>query len=320
MTSTYTVPWRTEGNNTIHNGTGSVGIGTTAPSRILHLSGGNPYLRIHNTDGSGNSLLLGHDSNGVGLWTNLNTNADSGWTRRITIKNDTGNVSLGQLTVGENPFPPTTYTRINNNAIQFGGNNNGRETNSAQISAGLHQANSLNLVGMSDANLSNRRIDMWAEGGCFVRGNIGVFCSKGVPILVNSSNVSNISNGSTSYVNLFNISFTTINTSTLGTQSTIVVKAFGDYFIAGFGGDSHEVRIDIDGALANGGTSIQRWEGGGGVGGGTRSTVLLPCIGYRNITTNSARSVSITVRHRRVGGDDTASFYGMGCLVYQIPI
>ncbi|ULY68550.1 DUF2793 domain-containing protein [Chlorella virus XW01] len=39
MTSTYTVPWRTRGNNIIQNGTSNVGIGKTEPTQALDVSG-----------------------------------------------------------------------------------------------------------------------------------------------------------------------------------------------------------------------------------------------------------------------------------------
>ena len=60
---------------------------------------------------------------------------------------------------------PGQQTRINQQGIIFGGANNGRELNSAQISAGRHVSDSLCIVGMSDANHQNRKINMWSEGG-----------------------------------------------------------------------------------------------------------------------------------------------------------
>ena len=61
---------------------------------------------------------------------------------------------------------------ITDDCILFGGNNSGKEQNSAQISAGKHQSNSLNIIGMSSGtSSSNRRIDCWAEGGFNVKGN-----------------------------------------------------------------------------------------------------------------------------------------------------
>jgi len=67
---------------------------------------------------------------------------------------------------------PNGQMKITRQGIMFGGPNADREVNSAQISAGLHVPNSLNIVGMSDANKVNRRVDMWAEGGFNVYGDI----------------------------------------------------------------------------------------------------------------------------------------------------
>lgn len=68
---------------------------------------------------------------------------------------------------------PNGQMKITRQGILFGGPNNEREVNSAQISAGLHVPNSLNIVGMSaDKGSASRRVDMWAEGGFNVNGNI----------------------------------------------------------------------------------------------------------------------------------------------------
>lgn len=69
---------------------------------------------------------------------------------------------------------PNGIMKITRQGIMFGGPNDiTREGNSAQISAGRHVANSLNIVGMSsDKNAATRKIDIWAEGGMTVRGNL----------------------------------------------------------------------------------------------------------------------------------------------------
>ena len=84
--------------------------------------------------------------------------------------NANGKVKIGDEVVAH--AAPTALTRINDRGIQFGGLNAGREVNSAQISAGIHIADSLNIVGMSNAAGSGatRRVDMWAEGGFNVYG------------------------------------------------------------------------------------------------------------------------------------------------------
>ena len=66
---------------------------------------------------------------------------------------------------------PTNDLRMNNIGIQFGGINNGREIDSAQITAGLHEKDSLYIVGMSTGkDVNTRKVNMLAEGGFRVNG------------------------------------------------------------------------------------------------------------------------------------------------------
>ena len=61
---------------------------------------------------------------------------------------------------------PTKETKITGMGIQFGCNNENKNIDSAQISAGVHDANSLNIVGMSnDTGDLGRRVTIWSEGG-----------------------------------------------------------------------------------------------------------------------------------------------------------
>ena len=70
---------------------------------------------------------------------------------------------------------PDTSMHLTNDCILFGGNNNGKEVNSAQIAAGKHVPNSLNILGMSSGtSASDRKINMWAEGGLTVYGNANI--------------------------------------------------------------------------------------------------------------------------------------------------
>jgi hypothetical protein len=82
----------------------------------------------------------------------------------------------------ETPQNPDGNLRITSQGIMFGGPNAaGKEVSSAQISAGRHVANSLNIVGMSSNNQgSTRKVDMWAEGGFNLHGNR--FCIGGTCI------------------------------------------------------------------------------------------------------------------------------------------
>jgi len=113
--------------------------------------------------GSTSSYFVGNSTHGY----RFNNQADT--LNLFTIRND-GEIRIHQAVTVD---APTSNMKISASGIIFGGNNNGRETNSAQISAGYHQVNSLNLVGMSSGSSStDRRIDMWAEGGLHVYGNI----------------------------------------------------------------------------------------------------------------------------------------------------
>jgi hypothetical protein len=68
---------------------------------------------------------------------------------------------------------PNGEMKISRGGIMFGGPNNGKEHNSAQISAGQHVPNSLNIVGMSSGKgHQDRRVDMWTEGGLHLHGGV----------------------------------------------------------------------------------------------------------------------------------------------------
>ena len=84
---------------------------------------------------------------------------------QVVIGNDTS------CSVPQSIQFPTKQTRISGLGIQFGCNNQGREPNSAQINAGLHTANSLNIVGMaSNTDASTRKITAYAEAGFNILG------------------------------------------------------------------------------------------------------------------------------------------------------
>jgi hypothetical protein len=98
--------------------------------RWTHIEDGNAFFRS-NLQVDGNTLLNGNDVNGI--------------------------------------MNPNGSTKINQHGIMFGGANNGKEVNSAQISAGVHVPNSLNIVGMSSGKeWKDRRVDIWAEGGLYL--------------------------------------------------------------------------------------------------------------------------------------------------------
>lgn len=68
---------------------------------------------------------------------------------------------------------PDASMHITDDCILFGGNNAGKQAESASISAGKYERNSLNIVGMSsDTNHLSRKVTMWAEAGLKVWGSI----------------------------------------------------------------------------------------------------------------------------------------------------
>ncbi|MEL6534011.1 MAG: hypothetical protein AAFQ98_01300 [Bacteroidota bacterium] len=67
---------------------------------------------------------------------------------------------------------PNRQMHITQDVILFGGRNNGFEANSAQISAGLHEADSLNIMGMG-RTWDQRRMTLYAEGGLRLHGYVG---------------------------------------------------------------------------------------------------------------------------------------------------
>lgn len=110
---------------------------------------------------------------------NLTTSGDSLIKGALTVDGTITGRSRTQLqgvVIGDaNLGGPDGQTWLTKEGILFGGtngSNNGREVNSAQISAGRHEADSLCIVGMSDANRQNRKVTLWAEGGLKLYGNV----------------------------------------------------------------------------------------------------------------------------------------------------
>ncbi len=165
---------------------GKVGIGTSSPDANLHVFGENATLKVTNTKKNGKaSLVLSHHPATNKQWEiavpdeNGSLQFKDGNTNTVTLKS--GRLGIG----GVNPAAPLSISgegketgpdgsiHITKHTILFGGNNAGKHNDSAQISAGKHKENSLNIVGMSSGTSSDdRKVDIWAEGGMTVRGHI----------------------------------------------------------------------------------------------------------------------------------------------------
>jgi hypothetical protein len=143
---------------------GNIGIGTTSPSAKLNVSGISSGTSIRTDHTASYSILYSYINGASSIaFDNTSGNLDvyTGGTTRVRITNN-GSAET-----------PTSYMKIAQGGIIWGGNNSGKEINSCQISAGFHQANSMNLVGMSSGTgSSDRRIDFWVEGGAFFRGTV----------------------------------------------------------------------------------------------------------------------------------------------------
>ncbi|MFN8395706.1 MAG: hypothetical protein U0176_13795 [Bacteroidia bacterium] len=200
----------TAGNNEVMRITESarVGIGTNDPWHPLHLrrdgTGATAMCITNKSTTSDAYVITYYDTDGGQgvVFKNGSARVGDGGPHTMTVRNDVGDLrlhsgsgglhlrantgfvgigtniplsglSIGALAGAKRDFPDANM-HLSHDTILFGGPNAGREGNSAQISAGRHQNNSLNIVGMSDANLLNRRVDFWSEGGLYVRGNIGL--------------------------------------------------------------------------------------------------------------------------------------------------
>lgn len=120
-------------------------------------------------------LFVDDTSHGINASGNLlNASLTGTYSNAVTLSNSSNALTSATLqTTGTGALDtPVANARLNAEGIQFGGANNAKQINSAQISAGWHQASSLNIVGMSsDTSSTNRRVDIWAEAGLYLQGS-----------------------------------------------------------------------------------------------------------------------------------------------------
>lgn len=124
-------------------------------------------VRIHYAPGGagagGGVLSIGQFANkNAGTWTHGYTDLYAGGGRQVRVQAAAPLANQGA----------TESMRLTAQVLQFGHPAATHETNSAQISAGRHQTDTLCIVGMSDAggSSSTRRVKVWAEGGMEVVG------------------------------------------------------------------------------------------------------------------------------------------------------
>jgi hypothetical protein len=168
-------------NGRLNTETAKIATSNSITEQGLHLqwnrTGGHGESWIINQKGGGNQysgIRFGSSNTANVVTENMNINDDG------TV-NIIKNLKVGGGGAGDIQTPDGNL-KITKEGIMFGGNNNGREINSAQISAGKHIANSLNIVGMSSgAGYQDRRIDAWAEGGFYIQEGI-LHAPKGIRI------------------------------------------------------------------------------------------------------------------------------------------
>ena len=173
---------------------GNVGVGNNNPGHKLHVNGNVGMHALVVSSGAGNNGWAGSfnsDANGATY-----VNFDHKGTRYMYLQAGNNGIarlhadganrivlSGGPVGIGVSPEAALTISgdgkenqpngnmHITNDCILFGGANAGKETNSAQISAGKHHQDSLNIIGMGSTS-QQRRVDMWAEGGFKVFGKV----------------------------------------------------------------------------------------------------------------------------------------------------
>lgn len=163
---------------------GHVGIGTASPTHKLDVAGS---LRVKGN--AGVMDIEGRDHAYIQMYP---TGGDrlgyigfgGAGTKNMTVQSQEGAVVLetksGVSISGDGKEAgPDRAMHISSDCILFGGNNNGKETNSAQISAGKHVPDELNIVGMaSGSGAGDRKIRLWAEGGLTVHGSNNTWTVK----------------------------------------------------------------------------------------------------------------------------------------------
>ncbi len=148
----------------IKSGEGNVGVGTVEPASKLTIEGKNEAPLVSAIDTTNERITVFEVSK---------KKDTSFFQTKLGIGTDTPLAPLSITGTGKEGNPDSSM-HITNGCILFGGkNSDGNFSDSAQISAGKHKEDSLNIVGMGK-EVADRKIDVWAEGGMNIRGQVHI--------------------------------------------------------------------------------------------------------------------------------------------------
>lgn len=180
-------------------GAGEKGINISRDGKLGALGGVNFGERTSHINQDGSMYRLGGK-----LFMSIDDNfyiRDIGGTEKFDFNSNNGRLGIGD----KSPAAPISISgtgktdhpdgkmHITDGGILFGGNNgSGKQKHSAKICAGHHEPNSLNIVGMSSGSSnSDRKVDIWAEGGLTVRGHIKTTEAVAFSVYVISNSLTN---------------------------------------------------------------------------------------------------------------------------------